>query len=52
MRRSGAESARAERNTGLRAGSTTDEQLRLKEPEREDREPERPNEILRRASVY
>ena len=42
----------AERNRGQRAGLTTDEQQRLKEFERENRELKRTNEILRKASAY
>ena len=37
-----------ERDTGQRAGLTTDEKQRLKERERENRELKRANEILRR----
>jgi transposase-like protein len=42
----------AERDTGHRAGLTTDEQQRLKELERENRELKRTNEILRLASAF
>ena len=42
----------AERDTGRRAGLTTDERQRLKELERENRELKRTNEILRKASAY
>jgi len=42
----------AERDTGYRAGVTTDERQRLKELEREVRELKRANEILRKASAY
>ena len=42
----------AERDTGQRAGLTTDERQRLKELERENRELKRGNEILRKASAY
>ena len=42
----------AERDTGERAGLTTDERQRLKELERENRELKRANEILRKASAY
>ena len=42
----------AERDTGQRAGLTTDERQRLKELERENRELKRTNEILRKASAY
>jgi transposase len=43
---------RAERDTGQRAGVTTDERERLKVLERENRELRRANEILRKASAY
>ncbi len=42
----------AERDTGHRAGLTTDERERMKELEREVRELKRTNEILRKASAY
>jgi transposase len=42
----------SERNAGKRAGLTTDERLRLRELERENRELKRANEILRKASAY
>jgi transposase len=42
----------AERDTGQRAGLTTDERQRLKELERENRELKRTNEILRLASAF
>ena len=42
----------AERDAGVRGGLTTDERLRLKELERENRELKRANEILRKASAY
>ena len=42
----------AKRDTGHRAGLTTDERQRLKELEREVRELKRANEILRKASAY
>jgi len=42
----------AERNTGKRAGLTTDERARLKQLERENFELKRANEILRKASAY
>ena len=42
----------AERDTGQRAGLTTDERQRLKALEREVRELKRANEILRKASAY
>ena len=41
-----------ERDTGRRPGLTTEEQLRLKALERENRELRRANEILRKASAY
>ena len=41
-----------ERNEGLRAGSTTAEQERIKALERENRELRQANEILRKASAY
>jgi len=43
---------RAERDSGRRAGTTTDERQRLKDLEREVRELKRANEILRKASAY
>ncbi len=43
---------RAERDVGLRPGLTTDEQQRVNELERENRELKRANEILRKASAY
>ena len=42
----------AERDSGQRAGLTTDERQRLKELERENRELKRANEILRKASAF
>ena len=42
----------AERDRGLRAGSTTGEQERIKALERENRELRQANEILRKASAY
>ncbi len=42
----------AERDQGLRAGSTTDERERIKALEREVRELRQANEILRKASAY
>ena len=42
----------AERDTGQRAGLTTDEKQRLKELERENRELKRANEILKKASAF
>ena len=42
----------AERDTGNRAGSTTEEQSQVKALERENRELRRANEILRKASAY
>jgi transposase-like protein len=44
--------AEAERDQGLRAGSTTDERERMKALERENRELRQANEILRKASAY
>ena len=41
-----------ERDDGQRAGLTTDERLRLRELERENRELRRANEILRKASAF
>ena len=43
---------RAERDSGLRPGLTTDEQARIKALEREVRELRQANEILRKASAY
>ena len=42
----------AERDTGHRAGVTTDERQRLEDLERENRELKRANEILRKASAF
>ena len=42
----------AERNSGLRAGTTTDERERIRALEREVRELRQANEILRKASAY
>jgi transposase len=42
----------AERDSGQRAGATTAEKQRIKELERENRELQRANEILRKASAY
>jgi transposase len=42
----------AERDTGRRAGLTSDERARLKELERENRELRRANEILKSASSF
>lgn len=42
----------AERDQGLRAGPTSDEQERIKALERENRELRQANEILRKASAY
>jgi transposase len=42
----------AERDTGRRAGLTTEERQRLKDLEREVRELRRANEILRKASAF
>ena len=44
--------AQAERDRGVRAGSTTDERERMKALERENRELRQANEILRKASAY
>jgi transposase len=41
-----------ERDAGRRAGLTTDERLRLRDLERENRELRRANEILRKASAF
>jgi transposase len=41
-----------ERDDGKRAGLTTDERLRLRDLERENRELRRANEILRKASAF
>jgi transposase len=43
---------RAERDSGHRAGLTTDERARLKQLERENVELKRANEILKTASAY
>ena len=42
----------AERDTGRRSGLTSEERVRLKELERENRELRRANEILRSASSF
>ena len=42
----------AERDQGLRDGTTSDERARLKALERENRELRQANEILRKASAY
>mgnify|MGYP001819926082 FL=1 len=42
----------AEVDQGVRGGSSTSEQERLKQLERENRELKRANEILRKASAY
>ena len=42
----------AERDGGQRPGLTTDERVRLKALERDNRELRRANEILRKASAY
>ena len=42
----------AEVDTGRRGGLTSDERVRMKELERENRELRRANEILRKASAY
>jgi transposase len=41
-----------ERDQGKRPGLTTDERVRVKDLERENRELKRANEILRKASAY
>jgi transposase len=41
-----------ERDDGKRSGLTTDERLRLRELERENRELRRTNDILRKASAF
>jgi len=43
---------RAERDQGVRGGTSSSERERLKELERENRELKRANEILRKASAY
>lgn len=43
---------RAETDSGFRPGLTTDERVRMKELERENRELKRANEILKSASVF
>ncbi len=43
---------RAEVDSGLRGGVTSDERARMKDLEREVRELRRANEILRKASAY
>lgn len=43
---------REERDTGQRAGPTSDQLARLKELERENRELRQANEILRKASAF
>jgi len=43
---------RAERDQGLRPGTTSEEQARIKALERENRELRQANEILRKASAY
>jgi transposase len=43
---------RAERDQGIRGGTSSSERERLKELERENRELKRANEILRKASAY
>lgn len=43
---------RAERDSGRRAGLTTQDREKIKELERENRELRRANEILRKASAY
>ena len=44
--------AQAERDSGKRAGPSTDERERIKALERENRELRQANEILRKASAY
>ena len=41
-----------QRDGGERPGQTTAEKVRIKEPERENRELRQANEILRKASAY
>jgi len=41
-----------ERDEGLRPGMSTEDRVRVKELERENRELKRANEILRKASAY
>src|SRR5512145_619334 len=43
---------RAEIDSGRRGGLTSDERVRMKDLERENRELRRANEILRKASAY
>ena len=43
---------RAERDSGMRAGLTSSERERLKALERENRELQRSNEILRKAAAF
>ncbi len=43
---------KAERDEGLRPGPTSEEQARVKDLERENRELRRANEILRKASAF
>ncbi len=43
---------KAEIDSGQRSGLTSDERARLKDLERENRELQRANEILRKASAY
>jgi len=43
---------RQQTDVGERPGLTTDERIKLKELERENRELKRANEILRRASAF
>ena len=43
---------RTEVDTGLRGGLTSDERTRIKELERENRELQRSNEILRKAAAF
>ncbi len=44
--------SQAERDSGAKAGLTTDDRERLKQLERENRELRQANEILRKASAY
>jgi transposase len=44
--------AQAERDSGVRAGPTSDDLQRIKALERENRELRQANEILRKASAY
>ena len=44
--------SQAERDSGKRPGTTTDDRERIKQLERENRELKQANEILRKASAY